>query len=67
MPVTKLTARAHQVHGSSRRIISLAFWPRSARPRNRRSTMTMEPATTAMPRMWNDWAIGGRPGTLPSR
>ena len=27
----------------------------------------MEPTTVAIPRMWNDWAIGGRPGTLPSR
>ena len=67
MPVTKLTPRAHHVHGSNRRIISLMSWPRSARPRNRRSTITIEPTTVAMPMMWNDWAIGGRPGTLPSR
>ena len=56
-PMAALTAKAYQVHGSSRRIISLTFWFGSARPRNSRSTITMEPTTAAIPMMWNDWAI----------
>ena len=50
-PVTKLTARAYQVQGSSRRIISLTFWFGSATPRNFRSTIMMEPTTVAIPMM----------------
>ena len=30
----------------------------------RRSSMTMEPITTAMPRMCTLWMIGGKPGML---
>ncbi len=62
-----LVSSAHQVHGMRRAIISLTFWLGAASPSNRRCTMTVELMTTAMPRMCSDCAIGGNPGTLPSR